>query len=258
MKNILTIMMNYLKKINNYIKDIYYLSPKDIFVLSYPKSGNTRIRMALAYYYYLIENNLTEFDFNYLNLTQVEFGQGKIKEARKRSPFKNNVIFIKTHRIFVVKYFSKKNKIVYISRPSLETLVSYHEYKINRNITYNLTFNEFLSKKNLGSNYFLKHLKFGVKSNSLKILYSNLINTPHITFKSIMDYSELNYDYKYFKQAITKTERKRAVKFINHLDSENYSFTKKKNRKIDDYFNQSNLDSVAPLLDIFKFYNNLK
>lgn len=247
-------MMNLLKKIRNYIHDFYSLNSDDVFIFSYPKSGNTRIRMAIAYYGFIKEDYCSQFDFDYLNSTQVEFGQGKINEVRKKSPFKNKGLFIKTHKIFDIKFLSKKNKIVYVSRPSLETLISYHEYKISRNNKYNLNFNEFLNNKKMGIAYFLKHLNFGRSIKALHISYFDLINSPKKTIKLILDYSNYDYNYDLLKIAIANTEREKALSFLNRRDSKDYKFSKKKDRTISDYFDNYSLRLTKPLEEVFDIY----
>ena len=121
-------------KIINYFIDYITIKKDDVFLVSYPKSGNTRFRLAIAKYLQLMGSlNKYDFDFEFTNKIMPELGKGNINSAKEiysnidsLSKFPS---FIKSHLpYYKLRLFNKNNSIILIVRLEPDTIMSYYDY----------------------------------------------------------------------------------------------------------------------------------
>lgn len=242
-----------MRKVLNYISDFYNLKSNDIIVASFPKSGNTRIRLAIAKYFQ-IKNKLTnEFNYQFTNQILPEIGKGNIKTSRKiLSNYVNDVspvLFVKSHLPYsVLRFFLKGNSILYIDRLDCETLMSFYDYSIARKIiSSDVSFSQFLRSKS-GVKGFSSYLKSWDSVKKVEISYDDLITNDISTILLSLNKVGFVYDEVLMTQAIVETRRNKTSKISNVLDANsNYNFAMKRDRSISKYF--SNLEDI-------NFYND--
>lgn len=197
----MSIMFNLFKKrkSNNTLEKYYGKS--SYFLTSYPKSGNTWVRMFLAKYLFgdkIGFGNLNEF----------------IPPVHKEILF--NVDYSYEKRIFKshFNYTPKYQNVIYLVRDGRDVSVSYY-FHLKRlgHIPSSCLFKEFLK------DYFLTgNLKFGKwdehvtswlsnknNHNQLMIKYEDLVNNPENSFFEIINFIGANYDQSVLKNGIKET-----------------------------------------------------
>lgn len=236
----------------NYIKDYFFSSNDDIYIISFPKSGNTRIRMALAKYYQLQYDLGNDISYDLVNDVLPAIGLGNVARARsvlQNMSGKKESVFIKSHlRYSVLRFFMKTNKIIYIQRPNFETVMSYYDYSKARNIIpARITFSEFLRDSKRGVRAFLNHLEEYKLATKNIIDYDQLMQNDVETIIGALKNVGFKFEESIMKQAIISTRRDKIVSLENKLDHKDYNFAAKRERDYKEYFNTSDV----------KYYNDV-
>jgi len=146
-------MFNFFQKASKYLRNIIALNTDDIFLVSFPKSGNTWVRFYLCN----LINNIPEYhftdsgvDFKTLDTIMPELGKSNLT---KPWPFKGFPRIIKTHLGY--KPFFSKCRSVLVVRDPRDVMVSYFKFEITKSET-----------KFAGNNIskFIRHPKMGIES----------------------------------------------------------------------------------------------
>ncbi|WP_268035268.1 sulfotransferase domain-containing protein [Algoriphagus sp. PAP.12] len=233
----------------NYFRDIISLDNSDVFLMSYPKSGNTRYRMAIAQYLKLyIEDFSERFSYDYVNSVLPEFGKGNIAEIRqfyysKELYFGGFPLFIKSHLSYpIVSLLVRKNPILYIERNSPDTVMSYYDYCLARKIIgENYSFSKFLRSPKFGIGKLVLYSKHMNLACSHKILYDDLLYRDIDVILNSLKFLGVDFNVGLMTEAIKLTRRDKAVNFKNKLDSSSYNFAASKSRILTDYFSDSDV-----------------
>jgi len=160
----------------------------DVFIVSYPKSGNTWVRFIIA--------NLTtrcEQEISFRNIEQY------VPNIHKSADYINSMSsgrrFIKSH----YPLYNKYPKMIYIIRDGRDAMVSYYHYHVQRG--FEGSFQEYLRSQ--------RHEFFGKWSNHVNtalayaeyhpnrvliVRYENLLEFPIIEIQRIADFCGFNYD----------------------------------------------------------------
>ncbi|MDH3973166.1 MAG: sulfotransferase domain-containing protein [Deltaproteobacteria bacterium] len=93
--------------------------PDDVFLVSYPKSGNTWMRFLIGNY---ISDHKVDFTNSHLVVPDLHFNPEYCKEIHARPRF------IKSH----MPYTSKYPRVIYIVRDGRDVAVSYYYYRLKR------------------------------------------------------------------------------------------------------------------------------
>lgn len=112
-------------KLFNYLRDFYNIKREDVFLLSYPKSGSTFIRIFLFNYWALSNGNAVLNGFDDLNISMPELGKGNLSKKE----FKISPRIIKSHRSWFWMIF-RENKIISLDRDIIENIVSFYSYSM--------------------------------------------------------------------------------------------------------------------------------
>ncbi|MFW5983048.1 MAG: sulfotransferase domain-containing protein [bacterium] len=234
-------------RVFKYFNDYISIKKDDIFLVSYPKSGNTRFRLAIAKYIELkgeIPNN--EFNYEFVNNSMPELGKGNINSARKI--LKNNSrlaqfpLFIKSHLPFSsLKYFHNKNRNILIERLAPETMMSYYDYAKARGFINQLNFSDFLRNKKMGIKAHVKFINSWLPKTHVSIDYEELIHNDEDVILNALEKLNVKFDKGVMSEAIVQTRREKATKFENKKDNLNYNFAAKKKRELDDYFSKEDI-----------------
>lgn len=231
----------------NYLCDIINISNKDILLVSFPKSGNTRIRLALAKYIQLLNPSTNKkFDYEYLNFIMPELGLGRLSKTRQFYSGNTNIkdfpIFIKSHLSYnMIKTFISRNFCICILRDGPDTLMSYYDYSKARGLIKDLSFSSFLRNKKFGVLNYVNFVDGWLGKCDILISYKDLlINDEHVIL-SIFDVLNIEIDRSLMLEAIRLTRRERVVSIHNEKDGNNYNFAKYKERTFSNYFNDEDI-----------------
>ncbi|ERT08225.1 sulfotransferase domain protein [Lyngbya aestuarii BL J] len=186
----------------------------DIFIVSYPKSGNTWVRFIIAN---LISDRDTVSFRNINNYVPDIYLYKDYLNTMKQRPR-----FIKTHDAGYEFY----PKFIYIYRDGRDVAISYYHYLTGRG-EFNGTLKEFLnSKPSWGAVGWSSHVSRAIdyaKSHSDQVLlvkYEDLLNNTVKNVKRIADFCQLNVSIENINFAINKSEFHRLKKIEKQYGSE--------------------------------------
>lgn len=171
------------QKISALKTGIKKIEPTDLFVVSYPKSGNTWLR-------FIIANLISDELITMKNLNDFVPGIHNFKDKINEMPHPR---FIKSH----FPYFKNYPKTIYIYRDYRDVLVSYYHFQVSQN-HFEGSINDFI-KSNALNNFgsWSKHIKLALdfkKNNPDKILllsYENLLKTPDSEIEKIIAFCNI-------------------------------------------------------------------
>lgn len=188
-----------------------HIFPSDVFITSYPKSGNTWMRFIIA--------NLLYSDSK-IDLTNIE---NTIPDIHKKSDYKLLKVakprFLKSHQAFNPEY----PKIIYIVRDIRSIAVSYYHYKTRQEPSYSHLSHHNFTKLLLNG----KLNKFGSwnenvgswlaaigdnKEKFLLVKYEDLLGNGVETVKEIVNFINLDRSIEEIKIALEKSEMKNLKK----------------------------------------------
>ena len=187
------------------------LNKNEYFLISYPKSGNTWVRVILSNLLNENENlkiglhNIHQFVPDSHNKTQ------RKSIIEKKSDFNNlKIKIVKSHDRF--KPFFKNKKVIYITRNLLDVVPSYFFYlKARKSIQ--PTIDDVISgKANNSFGSWFNHVKFWIKrkeNNILIISYEELVSNTEKEIKSICDFIGLKFDSQEINKAIKNSNKKK-------------------------------------------------
>lgn len=248
--------MNFKESIVRYLRDriverdcSFEVKKDDIFLVSYPKSGNTWVR-------FLIANLLTDSDVSFSNLGK--FVPDIYWDKRKDIDPLIDINVFKTHSHFRSKY--ARNKIIYLIRDARDVAVSYYFF-YNKTKRKNISFDDFLHKFLYGGidNYGNWSENIGswtgalIRSdNFLLVRYEDMISDPKKQMHRIVDFIGLtNVDDNKIKEAIRKSnfenlkkdeiENRKKIKELKNTDKSISFFRKGENGNWKEFFTEEQL-----------------
>jgi hypothetical protein len=190
--------------------DVTY--PNDIFLVGYPKSGNTWMR-------FLIGNYISNEQLGFNNIHYYVPGILENPEiCKKMDPPR----FMHTHA--TVKYFEKLSKdfktqfpkVIFIVRDGRDVAISYYYHLIkHKRIKPDMDFSEYLRKFQNGS--FYPNLSWGEyvstwldklntnKNHRLILRYEDLLQNPEYQFQRILDFTNIDFKKIKFTKAIERS-----------------------------------------------------
>ncbi len=171
----------------------------DIFIVSYPKSGNTWVRFLIAN---LIIKEKIEVNFNTIHDIVPEFENTEYSKS-----INMNSRFFKSHSELNTRF----SKVIYIIRDGRDAYSSFYNYQKNKlNEVY--SFKSFLKDKIYKeNNSWSSHIeswnnhKIWGSKNFLLIKYEELLKDTYSILKKIIDFSGLSVSEKEIKSAIHKS-----------------------------------------------------
>jgi hypothetical protein len=205
----------------------------DIFLVSFPKSGNTWLRFLIANYLY------DNVDFNNINnlIPDIHISNNKHLNRIKKQRF------IKSHFTFNSNY----PRIIYIKRNIKDVLVSYFYWRKKRNpdTISNLDsfFNSFVNHGGGPYGTWVNHINDwsnrGKQDNILILNYEELKNNTYLEMMKVLKFCNLPLDKEKLLLAIKKSDIKAMSKLESkQRDSEFFKSYKNKDinfiRKNDD------------------------
>ncbi|MEN8263810.1 MAG: sulfotransferase domain-containing protein [Nitrospirota bacterium] len=169
--------------------------PDDVFLVSYPKSGNTWVR-------FLVGNYITDCKVDFINshliLPDVHFNPQDCAKISSRPRF------IKSHKSFISTY----PKVVYIVRDGRDVAVSYYFYQIkignfDPNIPFSIFLEKFLEKGFNDFGSWSEHVQSWIdKKNIILITYEDLLDDAEKQLEKILLFSNVEVDKNRISRAV--------------------------------------------------------
>jgi len=195
--------MNILNKINIFKPPGKNLTVRDddTFIVSYPKSGNTWLRLFIYSYYY----KDTTFKSIHKKIPDI------YKQPKYLFNFAKSPRLIKSHE----PYNSMYKKVIYIVRHPYFVSKSYLNFFRKYNRAYkDLSYESFIKMFNndeldsFGNwvNHVSGWINSDLKENFLMVRYENLLNTPRSEFIKIINFFYGSYEETKIDYAILQTE----------------------------------------------------
>lgn len=183
--------------------------PNDVFIISYPKSGNTWLRFLVANY---MSNNQCTFENSHFFIPDIHYNPEYVEKLPQ-----TGVRFIKSHSAYTSTY----PKVVYVARDGRDVAVSYYFYlKKFRNISEEISFHEFLEKFNQGAldnfsswgEHVVGWLSCQSPDNLLLIKYDDMKQDTLGCLKRVLSFSNIDFDMQKAKAAVEASSFKNMQK----------------------------------------------
>lgn len=175
-----------------------------ILLSGFQKSGNTWARFIIFNYWNILLNDAHEtLTFDELNRIQYQFIEKEIRPFKEGFP-----PFCSTHLPYY-KLFDNFDKVIYLFRDPLDTLISLYYYLRDRVVPFN-SYPEGLRAKLHDINYFILHelpswiMHYVLSANKSGFLlcYENIKQDPFDEFVSLFRFLEFEIDYNALKKSI--------------------------------------------------------
>jgi hypothetical protein len=220
------------------------LSSSDVFIISYPKSGNTWFRYMLANYLWM---NVSNLDFKELasyipHLTDYKELSDKNSDCNK---LKNR--FIKAHFPYNSKAKKIVNNAIYIVRDGRDALLSYWYFCNQRDNTF-IPLDEFIEISSKGNKYpygsWGNHVDSWLNANisrKLIIKYEDMISDPHKELKKTLNFLGYDKDNNKINYAVESSsfgslKKIQETKGLNIKNLKNVNFFRK--GKVNSYLDE--------------------
>ncbi|MFQ4137689.1 sulfotransferase domain-containing protein [Nodosilinea sp. PGN35] len=196
----------------------------DVFLISYPKSGNTWVRFLFAN---LLKKDASE-EVNFHNVHQycqeLESQNQKIDDLPRPR-------IIKSHQ----SYNPSFPRVIYIARDCRDVYVSYYHY-VKNTIPADWSFKDFIEKYDFPYGYWNQHVSSWTGSktrnseNFKTVFYEDLLENTFSTFSEMVTFSGLASTTTQIQQAVENStfsamkaiEKKHGRKFSSHDNAENF------------------------------------
>lgn len=186
----------------------------NIFICSYPRSGNTVMRLAMA-------QGLLNRSVDVSEIDKVTVEPYASKKSDINNLVKEKNCIIKWHSL--PSSIHQSNKIIYLYRDPIKVCRSYYTYKKYRHQTFSSRANEFIDEFINGTldsfgrwDINVQLWKTFINNNGGCFLdFDNMINDPGLIYDSIQNFYQIDdFDKKYFTESFLM-ERKSSKKGKN-------------------------------------------
>ncbi|MEM9446968.1 MAG: sulfotransferase domain-containing protein [Cyanobacteria bacterium P01_E01_bin.6] len=190
------------EKFSSYLPAITY--PDDVYLVSYPKSGNTWVRFLVANLLNTNRESIVDFHTIEYFVPEVIRNNDLINEL-------NRPRIIKSHGCYI-----KYPKIIYIMRDGRDVYTSYYYYRRKR-VLGNTTFREFLESEKHYPCLWGEHINYWLdqisSSNLLLIRYEDLIENTSYLLQEIAKFIGIETDLESIERAVqlSKFENMRKI-----------------------------------------------
>ena len=198
---------------------------QDVWLCSFPKSGNTYFRFVVANYINIFCKRYSYIDFYNLGEVMPEKGKSNLQEEWKFSNIFPRII--KTHEFYSVS--EKGKSVVYLVRDPRDVMVSYFYYVKNRlKNSFEGELEEFVHSDDFGMRALNAHAEGWIKNADYIIKYEELMCDSLSVFSKLFSYLNVAFSEAILKESISLSSPAR-MKFIERKFSRpNHSLNFKK------------------------------
>ena len=192
------------------------IQPEDVFLVSYPRSGNTWVRFLLAN---LLRRAGETIDFHNIHEYIPEEGRNNDIINTLSSPR-----IIKTHSAYKANY----PRVIYLVRDGRDVYVSYYHYRL-KILPEGCTFSEFLRMDDHSPCHWGDHVESwlsdkGQLSGILIVSYENLLTNPNTELKRMVDFIGIQVTEEDIIQAV-HASRFENMREIDQTKGRKYNLT---------------------------------
>lgn len=189
-------------------KSSFEIKESDVFLVSYPKSGNTWMRFLFGNY---MSNGEMDFSNGHIFMPEVHSNPEQIAEI----PFSPRII--KSH----FPYRSEYKSVIYLARDGRDTAVSYYYFLLKmKGLPRETTFSDYFE------NYFFagksvfghwdQHVFSWLRDNKvpriISVKYEDLLQDTEKNFRTLLEFSGITVDEERLKNAVLKSSFKEMQK----------------------------------------------
>jgi hypothetical protein len=221
--------MNYLKRIlkinSKYELHRFLIRQDDVFLVSYPKSGNTWVRFMIGNY---LSDSPLDFSSIHKVVPDIYFKPEQEFDLRNQSPR-----FIKSHE----QYNKKYPNVIYLMRDGRDVAVSYYFQYLKFRNNNELKFEEFIDKFNkgqVGGNSWSEHVESWLDNKVKRVhltRYEDLKVNPVGELIKILIFAKIPVDYKRVERAVELSSFNRMSK-IEEVSEKDAPFLKNSNLEV--------------------------
>jgi estrone sulfotransferase len=188
----------------------HHIDLEDVFVVSFPKSGNTWMRFMLTGLY-LWEKSGGKVKPNYFNIhTYVK--DIHLEKIESRTDFSTGFPrIIKSHRPYTKNY----TRTIFIVRDVRDVMISWYKFK-NRHREQYGAIEEVLSSESIGVNAWVKHTESWLNSDTNKnkkllfLRYEDLIDNPIEGLRQIIEFLNIEVSDEGLEWVIQQGDKNRV------------------------------------------------
>jgi hypothetical protein len=232
------------------------INKEDIFLVSYPKSGNTWVKFILLNI--LVEAGELENDYSFKTLDETipEISRDNLMKKWK---YKAIPRFIKSH-IAYKEIFFKKNRTLLIIRDPRDVMVSYFHYALNTTgFNFDGDFSSFIRHKKYGLESCIRHqISWQHKASSI-IKYEDLKKNGKEILITAIDKLGISLQKEILHQAFEKAsfenmkKLEKTPKKYKNIHKKGYNFMRKgSGGQWSEYFTEDDINYYESLLEKHK------
>ncbi len=216
LKNRIASFIRKVKRKKTSRKVSFDIHPDDVFLVSYPRSGNTWVRFLLAN---LLKKAGETIDFHNIH----EY----IPEKGRNNDIINTLLFpriIKTHSTYKANF----PRVIYLVRDGRDVYVSYYHYRL-KILPENCSFSEFLRMDDHSPCLWGDHVESwlnheGQLSGILLVYYESLLSDPAAELKRMVDFIGIQITEEEINQAV-HASRFENMREIDQTKGRKYNLT---------------------------------
>ena len=232
----MNILRNYISKVFYKLYTVTsrqneYFSPseKDVYLVSYPRSGNTWMRVILAELIYSKSGESLN-DLGYY-IPDIYW------KPKKEDVIKSEFNVIKSHELFSIPQYGPHNKVIYIIRDPRDVVISYFKYKTAFGLS--IQFDQFVFdwiNGRIKPSSWQEHINSwtgkGIENHKMKIhyvKYEDLLINSFEEVKKISEFINIKKSRDEIENAIKKAslekmQKKEELGFRDDIKDVNYNF----------------------------------
>lgn len=199
MKNPLTALPTRAKLSLFYLLGFAGLRREDVFLVSYPRSGNTWMRFLLCNLVSLCHWEGRPIDFTLLNKTMPELG---VNSLLRSWPYSAIPRVVKTHRPYTPLF--RRQRAIGIIRDPRDVMVSFYHYAQDRKGIYHGTFGDFIRSPRFGLTRWFQHYHSWAAHWSLVVRYEELSKDPVSEFNRVLAELGVTYPDSLVREAVSR------------------------------------------------------
>jgi estrone sulfotransferase len=173
---------------------------RDVLLSSFPRSGNTWVRLLLCNLVSLCEWEGRPVDFPALDATMVELG---VNNLLAPCPYSTIPRVIKTHRPYLPLF--GRNRSIGIARDPRDVMVSFYHFQKYRRRAFTGSFSRFIRHRYFGLDSWFKHYTSWQDHWTLLVRYEDMLEDTTREFGRIVDLLEAGCSEGVLREAVHRS-----------------------------------------------------